>query len=104
MKKEIVIESSDEAVDLGRRSMMSRFGLAASLTLAAPVLMSISTPTLANHKGSGKKDNSGGNCKSKGGERSGNANALNNKAASCPDSDDNAPPPPVDGGGIILGL
>ena len=82
--------------------MMSRFGLAASLTLAAPVLMSISTPTLANHKS--KENNSGGNCKSKGGERSGNANAINNKAASCPDSDDNAPPPPVDGGGIILGL
>lgn len=99
MKKEIVIESSDEAVDLGRRSMMSRFGLAASLTLAAPVLMTISTPTLANHKS--KKDHSGGNCKSMGGERSGNANAMENTA--CPDSDDDAPPPD-DGGGIDMGL
>jgi hypothetical protein len=89
MKKEIVIESSDEAVDLGRRSMMSRFGLAASLTLAAPVLMTISTPTLSNPRGG--SDTSGFNCKSKGGDESGNANAISTKAASCADA---LPPPP----------
>ena len=91
MNKDIVIESSDEVVDLGRRSMMSRFGLAASLTLAAPVLMTISTPTLANHKS--KKDKGQGNCENMGGESSGNDNATNNKADSCTES------PPIGGGG-----
>jgi hypothetical protein len=102
MKKDIVIESSDEAVDLGRRSMMSRFGLAASLTLAVPVLMTISTPTLANHRGG--SDNSGGNCKSKGGDESGNANAISNKAASCSDAPPPPPDDPDDGLGIDLTL
>jgi hypothetical protein len=96
MKKDIAIESSDEAIDLGRRSMMSRFGLAASLTLAAPVMMTISTSTQATHKSSNEKGQ--GNCENMGGESSGNANAINNKAASCTAPD--APPPPDDDLGI----
>ena len=50
MKKEMILETNDEAVDLSRRSMMGRFGLMASLACAAPVLMTMSTSAQANHK------------------------------------------------------
>jgi len=50
MKKEMTVETNDEAVDLGRRSMMSRLGLVASVAIAAPVLMTMSTSALADHK------------------------------------------------------
>jgi hypothetical protein len=55
MKKEMLLETNDEAVDLGRRSMMGRLGLVASVACAAPVLLTISTSAQANHK---KKDKS----------------------------------------------
>ena len=57
MKKEMLVESNDEAVDLSRRSMMGRFGLVASIACAAPVLMTLSTTAQANHKGKSKTDN-----------------------------------------------
>ena len=50
MKKEMTLETNDEAVDLSRRSMMSRLGLVASVAIAAPVLMTMSTSALAQHK------------------------------------------------------
>ena len=105
MNKDIVIESSDEVVDLGRRSMMSRFGLAASLTLAAPVLMTMSTSTLANHKNTGK-DKGQGNCENMGGVKSGNINAKENTENTvCPGSDSPPPPPlvenPLGVGGLL---
>jgi len=57
MKKEMLVESNDEAVDLSRRSMMGRFGLVASIACAAPVLMTLSTSAQANHKKANKGDN-----------------------------------------------
>ena len=77
MKKEMILETNDEAVDLSRRSMMGRFGLMASLACAAPVLMTMSTSALANHKDK-NNDKGKGSC---------NANDNANEAASkkCPD-------------------
>jgi len=49
MKKEMTLETNDEAVDLSRRSMISRLGLVASVAIAAPVLMTMSTSALAHH-------------------------------------------------------
>ena len=46
----MTVETNDEAVDLGRRGMMGRLGLVASVAIAAPVLMTMSTSALANHK------------------------------------------------------
>lgn len=59
MKKEMTLETNDEAVDLSRRSMMSRLGLVASVAIAAPVLMTMSTSVLARHK-ENSSDRSGG--------------------------------------------
>jgi len=92
MNKDIVIKSSDEAVDLGRRSMMSRFGLAASLTLAAPVLMTISTSTLATHRNNNDNDKGQGRCESMGGEGGANANPNAIANTACPQSVNNDPP------------
>lgn len=61
-------------VDLGRRGVLARFGLAASLAVAAPVLMTMSTSAQANHKG---KDQG---CNGKGGENSDNDQAKENNA------------------------
>ncbi len=62
MKKEMTLETNDEAVDLSRRSMISRLGLVASVAIAAPVLMTMSTSALARHKEykNDKYDMSGG--------------------------------------------
>ncbi len=57
MNKEIKLETNDEAVDLSRRSMAGRLGLMATFACAAPVLMTVSTSALANHKNSASKDN-----------------------------------------------
>lgn len=46
----MTLETNDEAVDLSRRSMMSRLGLVASVAIVAPVLMTMSTSALASHK------------------------------------------------------
>ena len=59
MKKEMTLETNDEAVDLSRRSMMGRLGLVASVAIAAPVLMTMSTSALARHVGQGKNNNCG---------------------------------------------
>ena len=56
MKKEMILETNDETVDLSRRSMMGRFGLMASLACAAPVLMTMSTTAQASHKKADKSD------------------------------------------------
>ena len=91
MNKEIKLETNDEAVDLSRRSMMGRLGLMASLACAAPVLMTVSTSTLANHKNSSSKDskdNSDGSAsdKGQGWGCEGNANGAGS-ASECTDSD-----------------
>lgn len=58
----MTLETNDEAVDLSRRSMMGRLGLVASVAIAAPVLMTMSTSALAKHKThiKGNEDMSGG--------------------------------------------
>ena len=92
MNKEMKLETNDEAVDLSRRSMMGRLGLMASLACAAPVLMTVSTSTLANHKNSSNKDskdNSDGNASDKGQGWGGDCNA---NGADCDDSSDIPPP------------
>ena len=66
MNKEMKLETNDEAVDLSRRSMMGRFGLMVSLACAAPVLMTVSTSALANHKSTASKDKSSDTAKDKG--------------------------------------
>ena len=38
MGNQITVETKDETVDLGRRDIMARFGLMASVACAAPVL------------------------------------------------------------------
>ena len=58
-------ENSEETVDLGRRSALSRLGLAASAAYAAPVLMTLSQS--AHAKGSSGGGDSGGNSGSGGG-------------------------------------
>ena len=102
MKKETTLETNDEAVDLGRRSMMGRFGLIASLACAAPVLMTVSTSALANHKT--KAQDTNGECGNNS-ARSGNTTAMKN---ACPDTDTGTTPPgPTPGDPIItpeLGL
>jgi hypothetical protein len=70
MKKEMLLETNDEAVDLGRRSMMGRLGLVASVACAAPVLLTISTSAQANHKKAEKSDQA---CNDNGSNRNGNA-------------------------------
>ena len=45
----MTLETNDEAVDVSRRSMMNRLGLVASVAIAAPVLMTMSTSALAHH-------------------------------------------------------
>ncbi len=84
MKKEMILETNDEAVDLSRRSMMGRFGLMASLACAAPVLMTLSTSAQASHKD--KDDQGNGSCKAK-----------NDEAASknCRPEDENTPDPDI---------
>jgi len=101
MNKEMKLETNDEAVDLSRRSMMGRFGLMASLACAAPVLMTVSTSTLANHKNSASKDKAGetaGN-KGQGWGCDGNANGA---GMDCGDDGDDGGGD--DGGGIDIGL
>ena len=66
MNKEMKLETNDEAVDLSRRSMMGRLGLMATFACAAPVLMTVSTSALANHKKTAKEDSSSGNADGKG--------------------------------------
>ena len=78
MKKEVLLETNDEAVDLGRRSMMGRLGLVASVACAAPVLLTISTSAQANHK---KKDKSCENADNR------NDNAQGNVCQDSGDSD-----------------
>ena len=41
---------NEASVDISRRSILGRLGLAASVAIAAPVLMTMSAPALANHK------------------------------------------------------
>ena len=86
MNKEIKLETNDEAVDLSRRSMMGRFGLMATLACAAPVLMTMSTAAVANHKK--KAQDTLGDCGNNS-ARSDNPTAMAN---ACPGA--SSPPPP----------
>ncbi len=54
MSKQITMQTNDEAVDLGRRNIMARLGLVASVACVAPVLMSISSSAQAAKGGNGK--------------------------------------------------
>ncbi len=56
-KKLETIDNNEETVDLGRRSALSRLGLAASAVYAAPVIMTLSQS--AHAKGSSGGDSSG---------------------------------------------
>jgi hypothetical protein len=93
--KDMTLETNDKAIDLSRRSMMGRFGLMASLACAAPVLMTVSTSALANHKNSASKNDeskvpAGNNGRGWGCD--GNANGAES-ACDVPE------PPPIGGGG-----
>jgi len=59
-KKLETIEISEETVDFGRRSALSRLGLAASAAYAAPVLMTLSQSAHASGGDGGGGSNSGG--------------------------------------------
>ena len=81
MGKQITLETKDETVDLGRRNIMARFGLMASVACAAPVLMTISSSAQATKGGNGKS-NRDGNGKNSGGDKAkghsnGNAGGAN---------------------------
>ena len=86
MKKEMILETNDEAVDLSRRSMMGRFGLMASLACAAPVLLTLSTSAQASHKKADKTDQA---CKD--GEKR-NETAEGKVCGSWGDTDPNSDP------------
>ena len=125
MGNQITVETKDETVDLGRRDIMARFGLMASVACAAPVLMTISSSAQATKGGNGKNNrgdkangrsngNAGGaNAGSRGNGGVGNGagqGATNGQGAGVATSD----PDPVDGGDggdgtseddpIVLGL
>jgi len=91
MNKEMTIETNDEVVDLSRRSMMGRFGLMASLVCAAPVLMTMSTAAVANHKDKDKANK--GDCKTESVRNSDNPTAISKV---CPDVT-TTPPGPTPG-------
>ena len=74
-KKLETIENSEETVNLGRRSALSRLGLAATAAYAAPVLMTLSQSAHASSgSGSGGGNSGGGN--SGGGNSSGTSGAT----------------------------
>jgi len=77
MKKEMTLETNDEAVDLSRRSMMSRLGLVASVAIAAPVLMTMSTSALANHKRANASTGKGTGADTSAVQSDGKSNASN---------------------------
>ena len=60
MDRKMTFETSDETIDLGRRNIMARFGLMASVACAAPVLMTMSTSAQAGGRG-GEKSAGHGN-------------------------------------------
>ena len=72
-KKLDTIEISEETVDLGRRSALSRLGLAATAAYAAPVLMTLSQSAHASGGDGGGGSNSGGG----GGSNSGGGGGSN---------------------------
>ena len=76
-KKLETIENSEETVDLGRRSALSRLGLAASAAYAAPVLMTLSQSAHASSGGgSGGGNSGGGNSGGSSGATSGTSGAT----------------------------
>ncbi len=78
-KKLETIENSEETVDLGRRSALSRLGLAATVAYAAPVLMTLSQSAHASSgSGSGGGNSGGGNS---GGGNSGGDNSSGTSGA-----------------------
>ena len=83
MKKEMILETNDEAVDLSRRSIMGRLGLVATVACAAPVLMTLSTSAQASHKEDTEADKS---CKN------GDKRNKTNEGKACPEAQQNPPP------------
>ena len=102
MNKEIILETSDEGVDLSRRSMAGRLGLMATFACAAPVLMTVSTSAVANHKNSSSNDKSSENASDKGQGWGCDGNA--NGAGSDCDTGTGGGDGGGDGGGIDIGL
>ena len=72
-KKLETIENSEETVNLGRRSALSRLGLAATAAYAAPVLMTLSQSA---HASSGGGNSGGGNSGGTSGATSGTSGAT----------------------------
>jgi hypothetical protein len=76
-KKIETTEISEELVDLGRRSALSRLGLAASAAYAAPLLMTLSQSAHASSGGgSGGGNSGGGNSSGTSGATSGTSGAT----------------------------
>jgi len=73
MNKNMTLESNEETIDLGRRNIMARFGLMASVACAAPVLMTMSTSAQA-----GKGGRSGGRANGNAGTNAGGGNSGSN--------------------------
>ena len=81
-KKLISPDTRAEAVDLDRRSVLSRLGLAVSAAYAAPVLMTLSQSAHAKGGSGGGKGGGG-----KGGSKSGSASSAKNQNGSNTSSD-----------------
>ena len=92
-KKLETIENSEETVDLGRRSALSRLGLAASAAYAAPVLMTLSQSAHASSNGSsgGGGSNSGGGGGT-GGSNSGGGDPSSGTSGTSDGEDDSFTP------------
>ena len=81
-KKLISSDTRAEAVDLDRRSVLSRLGLAVSAAYAAPVLMTLSQSAHAKDGSGGGKGGGG-----KGGSKGGSAGSAKNQSGSNTSSD-----------------
>ena len=91
-KKLETIENSEETVDLGRRSALSRLGLAASAAYAAPVLMTLSQSAHASSNGSsggggGGSNSGGGGSNSGGGDSSSGTSGLTSGTSGTSDGE-----------------
>lgn len=91
-KKLETIENSQETVDLGRRSALSRLGLAASAAYAAPVLMTLSQSAHASSNGSsggggGGSNSGGGGSNSGGGDSSSGTSGLTSGTSGTSDGE-----------------
>jgi hypothetical protein len=97
-KKLETIEISEETVDLGRRSALSRLGLAATAAYAAPVLMTLSQSAHASGGdggGGGGSNSGGGGSNSSGGDSSSGSSGLTSGTSGTSDGEGDPFTPPA---------